>query len=738
MEVNTRLVSDSYSSVDTSSCKRQDAHDFHFNSNGTHLGLFNEWLVWEGGIAFHSIYWIGILLLSFALINLLRWKFRWQCLTERFVGQSEPYHQKKKSSSWISIDEEALGKDGATYLWFQVRQIVVYTWLVIFSIVLIVIHHFGEKQGRDKHVGSTTLSNIGVNGIHPVFCLVILIILGREMYLHGKKSKIKSLATPTITNRLCNPRWLMISGIPHTATVDSLFDYLKDRFDSKGICRDGIKFLYDLTELCPINDQLKTVQETKRTLLTSEPEMIQNRFLDFLYNDQVAEAVGIPSFIKDEDKMEEILSTQKNDMLNKLEFTGTAFIRLNNPTEAKATKESFVQFKKSVRFRNDSVQDETFRPSRWTVKYAPPSSQINWPQLQRPRSIWQKMAVWLLLAVIYFVYIVLMAAPGYIIELFQLVGKGSDQISLFWKVFILPTIATFFTHKLTNLVTNIDRYRHHLSLSNIELGRLRSICNLSAVLYLIRMMATKPLGYLIFGAFTTGDFDLACLFFTEHGSFITCAIIVSTSSGILMNHIRFEFLLSYLFKWFTFRSNAEQVTWRKNYRLEFDFAANYAELISHFGLTISIFIMFPVIGVVSWVCSICRFLSDRMAMMNMYAISHSTANLHREPVDKSICLAIFPPLALVVYRFIQLGSKTIVHLVEATFLAPLCVAILYALHLAHAHVRFHWPKMIQFHQWFNFAKDKEEEEEDNVMDSQCEYDPISLIKAQNLMYKTMI
>ena len=117
---------------------------------------------------------------------------------------------------------------------------------------------------------------------------------------------------------------------------------------------------------------------------------------------------------------------------------------------------------------------------------------------------------------------------------------------------------------------------------------------------------------------------------------------------------------------------------------------------THLGLTISIFIMFPVIGVVSWVCAICRFLSYRMAMMNMYAVSHSTANLHREPVDKSICLAIFSPLALVVYRFIQLGSKTIVHLVEATFLAPLCVAIMYALHLAHAYVPFHWPKMIQF------------------------------------------
>jgi hypothetical protein len=131
VEVNTSLVSESYSSVDTSSCERQDAHDFRFNSNGTNLGWFNEWLVWEGGIAFHSIYWIVILLLS--LINLLRWKLRWQCLTERFVGQSEPYHQKKKSSRWIFIDEEALGKDGATYLWFQVGQIVVYTWLMIFS-----------------------------------------------------------------------------------------------------------------------------------------------------------------------------------------------------------------------------------------------------------------------------------------------------------------------------------------------------------------------------------------------------------------------------------------------------------------------------------------------------------------------------------------------------------------------------------------------------------------------------
>ena len=142
-----------------------------------------------------------------------------------------------------------VGEDGATYLGFQVRQIVVYTWIMIVSVVLIMIQNFGEKQGPVKNLISTTLSNIGVNGIHPVFCIAVLVILDRVMYLHGKKHHIRSLATPNIPNRFCNCRWLMISGLPPTTTADSLFNYLKNRFDSKGICRDGIKLLYDLTKL---------------------------------------------------------------------------------------------------------------------------------------------------------------------------------------------------------------------------------------------------------------------------------------------------------------------------------------------------------------------------------------------------------------------------------------------------------------------------------------------------------
>lgn len=753
MSVNTSLLSDSYSSVNTSLCKRQNEYDVNFKTNETNPSVFKEWLVWQGGIAFYAICWLIILFLSFAVINFFRWQFRWRCLTERFVGQTEHY-QKIKCTSWISIDEQAVGKDGATYLWFQVRQIVVYTWLMIFSVVLIVIHNFGEKQGPVKNVNSTTLSNIGVNGIHPVFCMAVLIILGRMMNLHGRERKIRSLATPNIPNRLCNRRWIMISGLPLTTTVDSLLNYLKDRFDSKRIYHDGISLLYDLTKLWPVQKQLKSLREIKRTLVTSGPEMIQNRLLDLLYSDRIAEAVESgrvprPRSSKDDDidalkfysEMEAILSAKKNDILANLEFTGIAFVRFDTPTEAKATKNALRLLQQSARFWNDVVEDKEFRPSGWTVQYAPPGSQINWPQLKRPRPLWKKLAIWMGLAVTYLCYIVLLAAPGYVVELFQLVGEGSDKFTLSWKVFILPTIASFFTHKLTDWVTNIDRYRHHLSLSSIDLGRLRSICNLSAVLYLIRMMATKPLGYLFFGGFTVGDFNWACLFFPEHGSFITCAIIVNTSSGILMNHTRLGFMLSYLFKWFTFRSNAEQMTWRRNWRLEFDFAANYAELTSNFGLTMLIFIMFPVIGVVSWVCSICRFFSDRIAMMNIYVVSHTSPDLHREPIDKAICLSIFSPLALLAYRIIQLGTRTVEHFVEATFLAPLCVAILYALHLTEAHLRFHWPKIIRFYQWFGYTEDNEEEEEDVVdssNNSQYEYDPVNRIQAEDQLYKTMI
>ena len=192
-------------------------------------------------------------------------------------------------------------------------------------------------------------------------------------------------------------------------------------------------------------------------------------------------------------KKEGILSATKDEIQSNLEFTGTAFVRFDSTAEAKNTKNSFKLLQKSVGFCNDVIEDAEFRPSRWTVRYTPPGSHINWPQVRKRRPMWKRLAIWLILAVIYLSYIVVLAAPGSIAHSFKLVGKGSNKIYIYWKVFILPTIASFFTHKLTEFVTNIDRYRHHLSVSSIDLGRFRSICNLSVALYLIRMMATKPL-----------------------------------------------------------------------------------------------------------------------------------------------------------------------------------------------------------------------------------------------------
>jgi hypothetical protein len=105
---------------------------------------------------------------------------------------------------------------------------------------------------------------------------------------------------------------------------------------------------------------------------------------------------------------------------------------------------------------------------------------------------------------------------------------------------------------------------------------------------------------------------LECLFFPVHGSFVACCIIVNTMSAILMNHLRMDFIFSYISKWFTSRSEAEVTTFKKTYRIEYDFAANYAELTCNFALTSFFIMIFPVISLVSFVFSILRFLMTCM------------------------------------------------------------------------------------------------------------------------------
>ncbi len=157
--------------VDTSNCTNTDAYDVSID-----IGWFNEWVVWEGGIAFNCVYWSLILILFFTLLYLFRQKFKWRLLIERLDGLEDPLPQLKRSgSSWIDwltlkIDEEAVGKDGATFLWFQFRLIQVQILMTVLGIVLIVMHYNGDKLGEwpSKTLRSTGLYNIGVNGAHGV------------------------------------------------------------------------------------------------------------------------------------------------------------------------------------------------------------------------------------------------------------------------------------------------------------------------------------------------------------------------------------------------------------------------------------------------------------------------------------------------------------------------------------------------------------------------------------------
>jgi hypothetical protein len=726
--VNSRLLSDSYSTVDTSECNQQDAYDIKIQID---LGWFNSWLVWEGGIAFNIVYWFILLTVVFAVLHLLRHKFSsWRFLRERFDGSGEPSPDTKPLSwtDWLTltIDEKAIGKEGATYLWFQYRLIQVYSWMMVFSVALITIHRYGNKLEELGNVlNSTSLNNIGLNGVHSILSFAMVATLAWLMTRHGNDRRIRTIASPDLPNtaKVCNRQWLKISGLRLNLTADSLCEYLKKKFNVQGVHREGIIFANDLTKLWPIVNQLKTVRDIKQQLVSSNtgPDLIQRRFWDKPNEDEDSTAYY--------SRKENTLLAEKDAVIRNLKFLGTAFIRFDDPAEAKATKMAIVNHQSKWFFNlftTPEIEDSDFRLLHWDAQYAPPGAHINWQQLEGQQPLWKKLSIWLMLLIAYSSYIIVMAAPGYIFRSLYLVGEGSNPASLTWKIFILPNIVSFLTTELTDWVTNLDRYRHHLCLASINSGKLRSIFYLSTILYLVRMMAVQPLPLLFAGEFNSQGFRLECFFLPDHGSFIACSIIVGTASRILIDQTRFEFLWNYLKKIFTFRSQAERTQWRKSYRLEYDFASHYAELTSNFVLTCLIIIIFPVIGIVSWICSILIFLSDRSTMMKIYAVSPASPVLHKEPVNIVLRFSILSPLSLLVYRIIQLGPSNLPnHLLDASFVAPLCVTILCALHLIYAQLRL-FPKLVWLRRWIGYVEDEEDVTDLNSY-IQHEYDPVKAL-----------
>ncbi len=197
----------------------------------------------------------------------------------------------------------------------------------------------------------------------------------------------------------------MISGLPETTTKESLFDYLKGRFDTKGICCDGIRLLYDFTELGPVKSELEFLQKLEEQL-TPGQETIQKSWLDLLICSKSTKAGSTSRSITDASEFysENVskLSDMEREMRKNLKFIGTALVRFNSLTEAKATKKALELLQKSVKFKfpNDVIEDKNFLPSSWTVQYAPPSLDINWQRLKKPRSTWKKLLIWLGLTIL--------------------------------------------------------------------------------------------------------------------------------------------------------------------------------------------------------------------------------------------------------------------------------------------------------------------------------------------------
>nr|CAH0102449.1 unnamed protein product [Daphnia galeata] len=132
-----------------------------------------------------------------------------------------------------------------------------------------------------------------------------------------------------------------------------------------------------------------------------------------------------------------------------------------------------------------------FPPSQWTVHYAPPGSEVTGCHLKKPRPAWKTLALWLRLAVTYSMYMsLLMAAPGSHCPWLHLYEESeNDGGSIFWKRFVLPNY-----------------------LSQLCLSSLRSICYLNVVLYLIRMLAMKPLPLLLGRQISQRRFPLGVYF----------------------------------------------------------------------------------------------------------------------------------------------------------------------------------------------------------------------------------
>lgn len=675
-------------------CTQIDLYDFVFGSkDGPYwLQKLNSLISWEGGIAFFIVSWLLICPLYLFLVRIFL-KIRNHFFPEKNYGVSEELPASGKRHTFnlfdwlfLDLDENSFGRNETTYLKWLADVIKILAVAMILSIALTIMNFHGNKLDEmPKTLRSTGLNNIGVNGTHSVVIFALLLLIVFKIKVNGHEPRTQP---PTdfqlrygrnFTNRRC---LLMFTRInPATYSRENFIHYLTEELQLEGII---IESLSEVNRLDKIDSTEKRLKFTENVLelsrKTFDDKVDATLFTNFMihtrrwwspvrwWNMLTRKPVTVNVFTHFENERTKLLSYLESLQANP-EFAGAAFVLFDNEDNAQIAKRTLNSTGDFCCFKKFVVQD------------APQDSDINWSELKYHQKFQFYRTIKRIIfcqPIVYFVSICCVVAPGIIARKLQLDEIGLDSTSIFFKRYMLPTIVTYVTPIITSLVTRFcERRKGYVTQSEFYAGVLQSGCYLEMTMYILRVIAIKPLPLLLHKHILQ-DLQLKCLFFPAHGTGVTVAIVTNTALNILNTHGYLDYLWKYpYYKFFKFASQVEFEVWKQTRVGDFDFPSRYAEVVNNFVLTILFLPVFPVIGVVTPLCFVARYISDRIALTSgSFPISNVECSLlHKKAVDIILICLSGAPLALIAYRSLQM--KAGMNFIYAGILTPLILLVIY-------------------------------------------------------------
>ena len=135
----------------------------------------------------------------------------------------------------------------------------------------------------------------------------------------------------------------------------------------------------------------------------------------------------------------------------------------------------------------------------------------------------------------------------------------------------------------------------------------------------------------------------------------------------------------------------------QNLDQSYDVCSNYSEIACNFILALGFSVIFPLLGPISFICAVLRVFSNRFVVVYAGQISTSGHHIHRAPVDGDTCMALFGPIALLMYRVIQLKGNIVwsdTRMLVRLF-CPIAVGMFYAAHVLYCY----FARKIKMYTW---------------------------------------